>query len=55
MRAETYLLVVYGEVHHATAELEQQLARVAVTLVLLHGVFDRLFGQTVLQFESGDR
>ena len=48
-------LVVDGEVDHAAAELEEQLARVAVALVLLDGVLDRLLGEAVLQLEGGDR
>ena len=40
---------------HAAAELEQQLARVAVALVLLDRVLDRLLGEAVLQLEGGDR
>ena len=39
----------------AAAELEQQLARVAVALVLLDGVLDGLLGEAVLQLEGGDR
>ena len=41
--------------HDAAAELEQQLPRIAVALVLLDGVLDRLLGQAVLQLERGDR
>ena len=48
-------LVVHGEVDHAAAELEQQLARVAVALVLLDGVLDGLLGQAVLELERRDR
>ena len=48
-------LVVHGEMDHAAAELEQQLARVAVALVLLDGVLDGLLGEAVLQLERGDR
>ena len=55
VRAEAHLVVVHGEVHHAAAELEELLARVAVALVLLDGVLDRLLGQAVLQLEGGDR
>ena len=55
MRAEAHLVIVHGEVHHAAAELEELLARVAVALVLLDGVLDRLLGQAVLQLEGGDR
>ena len=38
----------------AAAQLEELLARVAITLVLLHGVIHRLLGQAVLQLEGGD-
>ncbi len=55
VRAEAHLVVVHGEVHDAAAELEELLARVAVALVLLDGVVDRLLGQAVLQLEGGDR
>ena len=55
MRAHPHLLVVHGEVHDAAAELEEQLPRVAVALVLLHGVLDGLLGQAVFQLERGDR
>ena len=55
VRAEAHLVVVHGEVHHAAAELEELLARVAVALVLLDGVLDRLFGEAVLQLKGGDR
>ena len=40
--------------HHAAAELEQPLARIAVAPVLLHRVLDRLLRQVVLQLERGD-
>src|SRR5437762_2610425 len=36
----------------ASAEFEQPLARVAVSLVLLDGVFDRLLRQVVLQLKG---
>ena len=55
VRAEPHLVIVDGEVDHAAAELEQHLPRVAVALVLLDGVLDRLLGQAVLQLEGGDR
>ena len=55
VRAEAHLCVVHGEVDDAAAELEQQLPRVAVALVLLDGVLDGLLGQAVLQLERGDR
>src|SRR5690606_31780282 len=54
VRAEAHLVVVHGEVHHAAAELEELLARVAVSLVLLDRVLHRLLGQAVLQLEGGD-
>jgi hypothetical protein len=53
--AHPHLAVVDREVHHAAAELEQPFARVAVAPVLLDGIVDRLFGEAVLQLESGDR
>ncbi len=52
--AHPHLAVVHREVHHAAAELEQPLARVAVAAVLLDGVLDRLLGEAVLQLEGGD-
>jgi hypothetical protein len=55
MRAEAHLVLVDGEVRDTAAELEQLFARVAVALVLLDGVGDRLFRQVVLQLESGNR
>ena len=53
--AEAHLMVVHGEMGHAAAELEQLLARVAVELVLLHGVSNRLFGEAVLELKGGHR
>ena len=53
MRTHPHLLVVHGEMHHATPELEQQLLRIAVALVLLDRVFDGLFREPVLQLERG--
>ena len=47
--------LIHREVHHAAAELEQSLARVAVVLVLQDGVLDRLLGEAVPQLEGGDR
>src|SRR5690606_10153876 len=55
VRAEANLVLVHGEVHDAAAELEELLARVAVSLVLLDRVLHRLLGQAVLQLEGGDR
>ena len=55
MRAEAHLVIVHREVRDAAAELEELLARVAVALVLLNGVFDRLLGEAVLQLEGRDR
>ena len=53
--AELDLAFVHGEVGDAAARLEQLLARVAVALVLLDGVVDRLLGEAVLQLEGEDR
>jgi len=39
---------------HATAKLEQFLARIAVGHVLPHRVIHRLLGEAVFQFKSGD-
>ena len=55
MRAEPHFVVVHREMRHRAAELEEFLAGVAVALVLLHGVLDRLLGEAVLQLERGDR
>ena len=55
VRAHAHLLVVHGEVDEAAAELEEQLARVAVPTVLLDGVVDGLLREAVLQLEGGDR
>ena len=55
VRAQAHLLIVHREVDHAAPELEQQLPRVAVALVLLDRVLDRLLGEAVLQLERGDR
>ncbi len=55
MGAHLHALVVNGEVDHATAELEQSLARVTVALILLHSVVDGLLGEVVLEFEGSDR
>jgi hypothetical protein len=48
-------MVVHGEVHDTTSELEELFARVAVAPVLLDGVLDGLLGEVVLQLEGGDR
>ena len=52
--AETHLVIVHGKVDGAAAELEQQLLRVPVALVLLHGIENRLFGELIFEFEGGD-
>ncbi len=52
--AEADLVFINGEVSNATAELEQQLARVAIALVLLNRILNRLLGEGVLQLEGGD-
>ena len=48
------LVLVHREVGHAAAELEELLARVAVPLVLLHGIAHRLLGEAVLELEGED-
>ena len=48
-------MVVDREMYDAASELEQVLTRVAVALVLLDCVLDRLLGQAVLQLEGSDR
>ncbi len=55
MRAEPHFVVVHHEVRHRAAELEELLAGIAVALVLLHGVLDRLLGEAALQLERGHR
>ena len=55
VRAEPHLVLIHGEMRHTAAELEELFARVAIALVLFHSVFDRLFGEAVLQLERGDR
>ena len=55
MGAEHHLCVIHREVDHAAAEFEQLLARIAVALVLLDGVFDGLLGQAVLELERRNR
>ena len=52
--AEPHLLVVHGEMGQAAPELEELLPGIAVALVLLHGVVNRLLGQAVLQLKGGD-
>ena len=54
MGAEPHLVVVNGEVGQAVPKLEQLLPGIAVALVLLHGVVNRLLGEAVLQLEGGD-
>ena len=54
MGAEPHLVIVHGKMHGAAAELEQQLLRIAIALVLLHGIEHRLLGELVLEFEGGD-
>ena len=55
MSAEPHLVVVHREVRSAAAELEELLAGGTVTLVLFHGVLDRLLSEAVFQLERGDR
>jgi hypothetical protein len=53
VRAESHLVLVQGEVRHTAPELEELLAWLAVALILLHRILDRLLGQAVLQLEGG--
>src|SRR6266851_2539407 len=55
MRAEPHLRIIDGEMRDAAAELEKLLARIAIALVLLDGVLDRLLGQAVLELERRHR
>ena len=55
MGAELHALVVDREVRHAPPEPEDQLARVAVALVLLDGLLDGLLGDVVLELEGRHR
>ncbi len=55
MGAEAHLVVIHREMHHAAPELEQQLLRITVALVLLHRVRHRLLRQAVLEFDGRDR
>ncbi len=55
MRAEPDALVVESEVRDGAAEGEQQLSRVTITLVLLHGIVHGLLGDVVLQLEGEHR
>src|SRR5665647_2439896 len=52
---ENYAQVVNGEVRHAPPEPEDELAGVTVSLVLLHGLVDGLFGNVVLELEGRHR
>src|SRR4051794_25268054 len=51
LRAETNFVIVDRKVDDAAAELEEQLVRIAVALVLLHRILDGLFRKAVLQFK----
>ena len=53
--AKPDLMIVHGEVSNATAKLEDEFAWVAVTLILLDGIFDGLLGEAVLEFKGCDR
>ena len=54
MRAEMDFVLVHREVGDAAAKLEELLARVAVLLVLLHGIAHCLLGEAVLELEGED-
>jgi len=47
MRAEAYLVFVQREMHHTAPELKEFFTPIAVTPVLLDGIFDRLLGKAV--------
>ena len=49
------LRIIHGEVNHAPSKFEQGLPRIAVPLVLLDGIVDRLLGQTVFQLKRHHR
>ena len=53
--AETYFLVVHREMRHATPESKEHFTWVTVSLVLLDGIRDALFGEEVFQLEGYDR
>ncbi len=55
MGAHAHFVVIHGKVHHAAPEFEQLFARIAVALVLLHGIGHGLFGEAVLEFKGDDR
>ena len=55
LRTHPHFLVVHREVHHAPAELKEQLLGFPVALVLLHRIIHGLFGQAVLELEGGHR
>ena len=55
VRAEPDLLVIKREVGDASAELEEQVPRVAVALVLHYRVVEGLLGDVVLQLERKNR
>jgi predicted xylose isomerase-like sugar epimerase len=45
--AESHFMLVQGEMHDTVAELKEFFTRIAVTLVLLNGILNRLPGETV--------
>ena len=51
--AHPHFAFIHGEVHHTAAEGKEWLARVAIALVLLHGIGDGLLGEAVLELEAG--
>lgn len=53
--AELNLRIVHGEVNYTARELEKQLLRIAVMLILIDGVIHILLGQLVFQLEGDDR
>jgi len=55
LRAELDLLIIDSEVRQAPPKLEQQLPRVAVTLVLLDRIVHRLVSQLILELKRCHR
>ena len=47
MRTKAHFMVIDREVGHTTTKLKQDLARIAVTFVLLHRIFHSLFCEAV--------
>ena len=55
LRAEPHLGVVHCQMDHAAFECEEQFTRIAVLLILAHGVRHVLLGQLVFELAGDDR